>query len=223
MFHENNPFISWSYLQDNRGVFLSQLATQAELSAIAIGIGIAIALPLAVGVRKQRSARAALLGVSELFYTIPSLALFAIVQPIIGYFSLAAAEVALVSYTMLVLVRNVLAGLDGVPPELREAARATGYRPFGSLVRIELPLALPAIFAGLRVASVTAIGLVTVTTFIGMNVLGQSIQMGFQTGFYTQITVPLILSVLLAGLADLAFVLLEKLTVRWRGPARVAG
>lgn len=220
MIEQGNPLISWSYVQQNFGTFLSQLGLQAELTGIAVAVGSAISLPLAVAVRQNRWARSAVLGVSGIFYTIPSLALFALVQPIVGYFSLTSAEIALVSYTLLVLVRNVLAGLDGVPAEVREAARASGYRPFGSLLKVELPLALPAIFAGLRIATVTVVGLVTVTTFIGMNVLGQSIVMGFQNDFNTPIVVALILSVLLAGAADLAILMTERLTVRWPSPRR---
>lgn len=220
MINQGNPLISWSYVQQNFGVFMTQLGTQAELTGIAIVVGSAISLPLAVAVRHNRWARSAVLGVSGIFYTIPSLALFALVQPIVGYFSLTSAEIALVSYTLLVLVRNVLTGLDGVPTEVREAARASGYHPLGSLLKVELPLALPAIFAGLRVATVTVVGLVTVTTFIGMNVLGQSIVMGFQNDFNTPIVVALILSVLLAGAADLALLVTERLTVRWPPPRR---
>lgn len=218
MIDQGNPLISWSYVQQNMGVFLTQLAMQAELTGIAVAVGSAISLPLAIAVRENRRARSAVLGVAGTFYTIPSLALFALVQPIVGYFSLTSAEIALVSYTLLVLLRNILAGLDGVPAEVREAARASGYRALGSLLKVEIPLALPAIFAGLRVATVTVVGLVTVTTFIGMNVLGQSIVMGFQNDFNTPIVVALVLSVLLAGAADLALLITERLTVRWARP-----
>lgn len=218
MIDQGNPLISWSYVHENAGVFLSQLALQSELTVIAVAVGSAISLPLALAVRRRRRARSLVIGVTGALYTIPSLALFALVQPLVGYFSLTSAEVALVSYTLLILVRNVLTGLDGVPEDVREAARASGYRPFASLLRVELPLALPAVFAGLRIATVTVVGLVTVTTFIGMDVLGQSIQTGFEQAFYTPIVVALILSVLLAAAFDLLIVLAERLSVTWARP-----
>lgn len=218
----SDPLISWSYVRENSSIFLTQLGVQARLTAIAVAIGFVLALPLAVAVRNHRRGRALVTGIAGVFYTIPSLALFALVQPVVGYFSTASAEVALVSYTLLILLRNILTGLDQVPDAVREAARASGYRPLGALVRVELPLALPAIFAGLRVATVTVVGLVTVTTFIGQDVLGQSITQGFQNDFYTPIVVGLVLSVLLASAADLVLVGAERVVVRW-GPPRRGG
>lgn len=219
---DNALSIFGSYVAENSSTFLAQLGLQAELSVIAVAVGLALSLPLAIAVRRRRAARALTLGIAGTFYTIPSLALFAIVQPILGFFSTTSAEVALVSYTLLVLIRNILAGLDGVADDVREAALAMGYRPLGSLLRVELPLALPAIFAGLRIATVTVIGLVTVTTFIGENVLGQSIELGFEQSFDTPIIVALVLSVLLAGVADLLIVLAERVVVRWAPSGRFA-
>lgn len=216
----SDPLISWSYVRENSSIFLTQLGVQARLTAIAVAIGFVLALPLAVAVRNHRRGRALATGIAGVFYTIPSLALFALVQPVVGYFSTASAEVALVSYTLLILLRNILTGLDQVPDAVSEAARASGYRPLGALVRVELPLALPAIFAGLRVATVTVVGLVTVTTFIGQDVLGQSITQGFQNDFYTPIVVGLVLSVLLASAADLVLVGAERVVVRWGRPRR---
>ncbi len=216
----SGPLISWSYVTQNGGTFLSELGGQVRLTVIAVAIGLLISLPVALAVRNRRAARAAVTTVAGIFYTIPSLALFAIIQPILGYFSTTSAECALVSYTLLILIRNILAGLDGVDADVREAARASGYRPLAALVRIELPLALPAIFAGLRVATVTVVGLVTVTTFIGQNVLGQSITQGFENDFTTPIVVALVLSVALAAVGDLLLVLTERLVVRWAPPTR---
>lgn len=218
-----NPLISWSYVQQNAGLFASQVANQAELTVIAVAIGVAIALPLALVVRRRRRWRAVVTGIAGIFYTIPSLALFALVQPVVGYFSTPSAEVALVSYTLLILLRNILAGLDQVDPAVLEAARAAGFRPAGSLVRVELPLALPAVFAGLRVATVTVVGLVTVTTFIGQDVLGQSITQGFQNDFYTPIVVGLVLSVVLAAVGDLLLVAGQRLVIRWDRTASAPG
>ncbi len=137
------------------------------------------------------------------------------IRPFTGFFSITTGEVALVSYTLLILIRNTVAGLDAVPEEVREAARAVGYSPLAELVRVDLPLALPSVFAGLRVATVTAVGLVNVTAFIGLGGLGQLIITGFQESFNTPIVVALVLSIVLAGLGDLLFVVAERVVVRW--------
>ena len=114
------------------------------------------------------------------------------------------AEFALVGYTLLILIWNTLAGLDAVPDDAREAAGAMGYTPGRRSGEVELPLALPYIFAGLRVATSTVIGLVTVTALIGLGGLGQLITYGFNADYYTPIIVGLVLSVVLAAVADLA-------------------
>ncbi|MCU1495134.1 MAG: binding-protein-dependent transport system inner rane component [Acidimicrobiaceae bacterium] len=216
----SNPLLQWSYVTQNIGTILSALARQAELTVIAVVLGFAISLPLGVLVWRYAKARPAVLGFAGVLYTIPSLALFALVQPIVGYFSTTAAEIPLVSYTLLILVRNILAGLDGVPDDVREAARAMGYAPLAQLLRVDLPLALPSIFAGLRVATVTVVGLVTITTFIGQNVLGQLITQGFEQTYNSPIVVALVLSIALASVGDLLFVGLERVTVRWGRSSR---
>ena len=162
-------------------------------------------------------------GVASALYIIPSLALFAILGPITGYVaSYPTAEVALVGYTLLILIWNTVAGLDAVPADAREAATAMGYSPRAALVRVELPLALPYVFAGLRVASATVIGLVTVTALIGLGGLGQQITYGFNIGFYTPIIVGLVLSVVLAALCDLLLVGVQRLVVPWSRSGRRA-
>lgn len=151
------------------------------------------------------------------------MALFAILGPITGYVaSYPTAEIALVGYTLLILIWNTVAGLDAVPADAREAATAMGYSSTAALVRVDLPLALPYVFAGLRVAAATVIGLVTVTALIGLGGLGQQITYGFNIGFYTPIIVGLVLSVLLAALCDLLLVGLQRLVVPWSRSARRA-
>jgi osmoprotectant transport system permease protein len=126
------------------------------------------------------------------------------------------AEVALIGYTLLILIRNILTGLDAATDEVREAATAMGYTPAGAMIRVYLPLALPALFAGLRVATVTVVGLVTITAFIEWGGLGQLIINGFSDNFfYTPIVVGLVLSMALAAIGDATFALLERFIVRW--------
>jgi osmoprotectant transport system permease protein len=208
--------VKWSWVNDNRGYILSALGQHVELTLIAVAVGFVIAMPLAVAAWKVRALRPPLVTTSGLLYVVPSVALFGLLQPITGYFSITTAEVALVSYTLLILLRNTLAGLDAVPDEVRDAARGMGFSATRQLVRVDFPLALPSVFAGLRVATVTVIGLVTVTAFIGQGGLGQLIIQGFtQNGFHTPIVVGLVLSVVLAGVADALLVLVERLTLPW--------
>jgi osmoprotectant transport system permease protein len=211
-----DPLVRWDWITGNRGVIYAALWQHIELTVIAVVVGFAIALPLAVASWKVPRLRSKLVVFTGALYVIPSIALFAIIRPITGYFSITTAEVALVSYTLLILLRNTLAGLDAVPESVREAARGMGYTSWRELVRVDLPLALPSMFAGLRVATVTTVGLVTVTAFIGLGGLGQLIIQGFsENGFHTPIVVGLVLSIVLAAVADALIVGLQRLTVPW--------
>jgi osmoprotectant transport system permease protein len=129
------------------------------------------------------------------------------------------AEIPLIGYNVLILVRNVLVGLDSVPTDVLDAADGMGYRPFARLIRVELPLALPAILAGLRVATVSTIGLVTITAVIGVGGLGQLILRGLIESFHTPLVVATVLSIALALFADLVLAGAQRLAVPWARPA----
>jgi osmoprotectant transport system permease protein len=219
------PFFRWGYVTGNWGTISADLVQHIELTLIAVGIGLAISLPLALLAWRFRVVRPPVFGLASTLYIIPSLALFAILGPITGYVaSYPTAEFALVGYTLLILIWNTVAGLDAVPNDAREAARAMGYSSGAALIRVDLPLALPYIFAGLRVATSTVIGLVTVTALIGLGGLGQLITYGFSAAYNTPIIVGLVLSVALAAVADLLLVVLQRLTVPWtRSGRRVRG
>ncbi len=208
-------FIDWAWIGENGAVIRAALLQHLELSALAVLGGLALSLPLSLLAWRHRATRVAVLGATGLLYTIPSIALFVLIQPLTGYFSLLTAEVALIGYTLLILVRNLLTGFDQVTEEVQEAARALGYTPLAQLVKVYLPLALPALFAGLRVATVTVIGLVTITAFVGWGGLGILIVNGFPNSFATPIWVGLVLSIALAALADASIVGLERICVRW--------
>jgi osmoprotectant transport system permease protein len=213
-----NPFFRWSYVTGNWGQIWADLVQHVELSLIAVAIGTAISIPLAVFAWRYRIVRAPVFGVASALYIIPSLALFAILGPITGFVppgSYKTAEFALVGYTLLILIWNTVAGLDAVPADTREAATAMGYSQTAALLRVDLPLALPFIFAGLRVATATVIGLVTVTALIGLGGLGQQITYGFNIGYNTPIIVGLVLSIALAAVADLFLVGAQRLLVPW--------
>ncbi len=218
-----NPFFRWSYVTSQWDQIQGDLVQHIELSLIAIAIGTAISIPLAVLAWRSRIIRSPVFAVASALYIIPSLALFAILGPITGFVaSYTTAEIALVGYTLLILIWNTVAGLESVPADAREAATALGYSRMAALVRVDLPLALPYIFAGLRVATATVIGLVTVTALIGLGGLGQQITYGFNIAYNTPIIVGLVLSVALAAAADLLLVGIERVVVPWTRTRRRA-
>jgi osmoprotectant transport system permease protein len=218
-----NPFFRWSYVTSQWSQIQGDLVQHIKLSLIAVALGTLISIPLAVLAWRYRIVRAPVFGVSSALYIIPSLALFAILGPITGFVaSYKTAEIALIGYTLLILIWNTVAGLNAVPADAREAAVGLGYSPTTSLLRVDLPLALPYIFAGLRVATATVIGLVTVTALIGLGGLGQQITYGFNIDYNTPIIVGLVFSILLAAVADLLLVGAEYLATPWARTGRRA-
>jgi osmoprotectant transport system permease protein len=209
------PWIRWNWVGDHVDLILGALAQHVELTVIAVGVGLLVAIPIGVLAWRYRGSRAPVLGLAGALYTVPSLALFALLVPWTGL-TVLTAEIGLVSYTLLILVRNIVVGLDGVPAEVRDAALGMGYRPLRQLLRVELPLALPVIIAGLRIATVTTIGLITITALIGEGGLGQLLYDGLQRDFRTPLVVGSVLSVALAVVADLSLALVQRLLTPWR-------
>jgi osmoprotectant transport system permease protein len=213
-----DPWVNWDWLSTHIPYVLGALQAHITLTLVAVAGGVVIALPLGVLAHRWSPFRLPVLTVFGAFYTIPSLALFAALVPYTGL-SGTSAEIPLIGYNVLILVRNVLVGLDSVPPEVLDAADGMGYRPLARLVRVELPLALPAILAGLRVASVSTIGLVTITAVIGVGGLGQLILRGLVESFHTPLVVATVLSIALALLADLILAGAQRLAIPWARPA----
>lgn len=209
-----DPWVRWDWVRDNGDDILAATRQHVELTLLAVVLGLLIAFPLGLAARRWRRTSGPILGFTGVLFTIPSLALFALLVPFTGL-SRTTAEVGLVGYTLLILVRNILAGLDGVPDDVREAAQGMGFRPVGQLVRVELPLALPAIVAGIRIATVTTIGLVTVTGLIGQGGLGTLIIEGINRDFRTPLVVGSVGSVALAVLADVALAGAARLLAPW--------
>lgn len=208
--------MDWAWLGRNLDDLALRTLDHVVMTVLAIAIGSAISFGLALWIRRRRSLHGPILAVSGTLYAIPSLALFAILIPFTGPQSLLAAEIALVSYTILILVRNFLAGFDGVPPDVVEAADGMGYTPAQRLWRVELPIALPVIVAGMRIATVTVIGLVTVTALIGLGGLGYVIiELGYRRFNLTATIAGTIGAILLAVLADRGFVLLQRVLTPW--------
>jgi osmoprotectant transport system permease protein len=211
---ENRTFC-WGWFEDNwSDIFQPALLEHIKLTVIAVGVGFAIAFVAALIAHRQGWFEGPFTVVSGILYTIPSLALFQLLVPITGL-SVTTAEIALVSYTLLILFRNILTGLRGVPEEVREAARGMGLSHRQILWRVELPLATPAIVAGLRVAVVTVISLATVAAFIVDEGLGTPIFNSIASPFNTAFIAAGGLAVLLALAADALLVGVQRLITPW--------
>lgn len=209
------PLFRLDWVVDNLDMLVQRTAEHVALTAIGVVAGVLIAAPLTVLMHRRRRLIGPVLGTAGILYAIPSLALFGLLIPVTGI-GLLTAEIALVSYTLLILLRNGLAGLDGVAPDIVEAADGLGHTRVQRLWRVELPLALPVILAGVRIATVTTIGLVAVTALIGQGGLGfVIITIGINRVFPTAILVGVGLSVLLALAADRGLVVVERRLTPW--------
>ena len=211
---ENRTFCT-DWVRENWGPVLQPaLVEHIELTLIAVGIGFAISLAAALAAHRLRFVEAPFALASAVIYTIPSLALFQLLVPFTGL-SVTTVEVALVGYTLLILFRNILAGLRSAPPEVLEAARGMGLTPTQTLLRVELPLALPAIVAGLRIAVVSTIALATVAAFVVSEGLGRPILSALPLNFKTEIIAAGALAVGLAIFADTLLVVAQRLLTPW--------
>ena len=209
------PLFEPSWVLENADRVWEATLQHVYLTGMAVGAGLAIALVLSVVALRWRSTYGPIVAAGAVLYTVPSLALFAFLIPFVDRTT--NAVIALTTYTILILVRNIVTAVDGVPREVVEAADGMGYRPVRRFVEIELPLALPVILAGVRVATVTVIGLVTVAALLGRGGLGQLILTGFRipTTFPTMIVVGVVGSVVLAVAADLALLATERVLTPW--------
>jgi osmoprotectant transport system permease protein len=191
------------------------LVQHIELAAIAVGIGFVLAFALALVGFRFRLLDPPIGIVSDFLYTIPSLALFQILVPFTGI-SLLTVEVALVSYTLLILYRNMIEGLHAVPVEIVDAARGSGFTRGQTFRRVELPLALPAILTGLRIATVSTISIATIAPFVVAKGLGQPIYAALAEDiFKTEIFTAGGMVIALALLADGLLVLLQRGLTPW--------
>jgi osmoprotectant transport system permease protein len=211
-----NPWFSWNYVRENGDTIVEALKTHGALTAQAVGLAVLVALPLAVIAYWFRPLTGPILALSGILYTIPSLALLAFIAPVVGTTGTTSVLIALVMYALLVIIRNTLAGLDQVPAEVRDAAQGMGYGRFGRLVNVELPLALPGIITGLRLATVSTVALVTVGALIGQGGLGELILGGFRNNFYrAEIVTGTVLCIGLALVLDLILAGVGRLLTPW--------
>jgi osmoprotectant transport system permease protein len=204
----------WDWISRNTDLIWSSLREHVILTVLALLIGLAVSLPLGVLASRKRWIYPPALAVTGVLYTIPSLAAYSFLLPYTGL-SRTTALIPLASFTLLILLRNVVEGLDAVPADVKDAADGMGYSSMRRLVRIELPLALPTIMAGIRIATVTVIGLAAVAGLLAIPSLGNLINIGQNRPVRTAVTVGIALSVALAVTADLLLALLQRVLSPW--------
>jgi osmoprotectant transport system permease protein len=213
--------IDWAWIADHLGALAFRALQHLYLAGIAVAVGFAISFGLAVWAVRRRRAYAPIVGVTGLLYTIPSLALFPFFIPVTGLTDFTA-EIPLVLYSLLIFVRNIAAGLNGVPRDVLEASDGIGYSSRSRFWQVEVPLAIPLIAAGIRLATVSTIGLVTITGVLGdrFGGLGFFIFEGYRHSFPTEIFLGGLASIVLAVGVDGVLVLVQRRLTPWeRRPA----
>jgi osmoprotectant transport system permease protein len=213
-----NEWICGQYLTDRGTEIVDATVEHVWITVVSVLLGVVIAFPLALLARRYVRLESTILGVSTGIYTIPSLALFPLLVPFTGL-SPTTVVIGLALYALTVLVRAMLEGLHAVPEEVRESAVGLGYGAGRLLFRVELPLALPVIMAGLRVATVSTVALTTVGSLVAYGGLGNLIRDGVNTNFRAELLTAAVLCVVLAILLDVLIVLAQRLLTPWtRGP-----
>lgn len=209
-----NEWICGQYLTDRRDEIVDATVEHLTITIAAIVLGILVAFPLALLARRLPRLESLVLGVSTGIYTIPSLALLPLLVPFTGL-SRTTVVIGLALYALTVLVRAILEGLRSVPDEVRESAVGLGYGAGRLLLRVELPLALPVIMAGVRVATVSTVALTTVGSLVAYGGLGNLIKDGVSTNFRAELFTASVLCVALAVLLDIVLVLAQRLLTPW--------
>lgn len=216
--------LDWDWVNRNRGYIGGLTAQHALLAVVPVLAALVISLPLGFLVFRTGKAANAILAFLGVVYSIPSLALFVALPLVLGTGILDPINiaVALAIYSVALLVRSVVDGLRSVPFAVKQSASAVGYGWFRRLVRVELPLAMPVIFAGLRVVTVSNIALVSVAVVVGSGALGKLFDIGFSRNFYTPIVVGLVLTLVLALIADAIILVIQRGTLPWARGRRAA-
>ncbi len=216
---QRNDWVCGEYLTTRADTIVDATVQHLVLTGVSVAVGFVLALPLGVLAFRSRQARSIVLGTATALYTIPSLAMFSLLLPVTGL-SATTVVVGLVLYSLTILVRNVLAGLLAVPDEVVESARGMGFSPLSLLLRVQLPLALPTLFAGLRVATVSTVALATVGAILGNGGLGNLIYSGLRTQFQAEVLTATVLVVALAVAADLLLLGLQRAVTPWQRAVR---
>ncbi|MEU5220196.1 ABC transporter permease [Streptomyces sp. NPDC020807] len=209
-----NDWICGEYLRTRSEELADATLQHVGITVASVLLALLVAVPLALLVRARPRFKGPVLGLTTLLYTVPSLAMFSLLLPVFGL-SAALVVTGLVLYALTILVRNTLAGLEAVPAETREAARGMGYGTWRLLWEVELPLALPVLMAGVRMATVSTIALTTIGSVVGRGGLGNLIEDALPTFFKAQVLAASVLCVLLAVVADLLLLGLQRLLTPW--------
>jgi osmoprotectant transport system permease protein len=206
-----------TWIGDNLSLIWDQLSEHVYLAILPVILGLIIAIPLGYVATRFSWLANPLIALGGVLYSLPSIALFIVLPVILGTRVLDRINIiiALTIYAVSLLIRNVIDGLRSVPPDVRQAAIAVGYGPARRLLTIDLPIAVPVIFAGLRVVTVANISMVSVGAVIGIGGLGELFTLGFSKDFLTPVVVGVVLSLLLALLADLLIVTLQRVLTPW--------
>ncbi|GAA1089434.1 MULTISPECIES: ABC transporter permease [Streptomyces violaceusniger group] len=215
----SNEWICGEYVRTRGQELTDATLEHVGITLASVAIGLLVAFPLALLARRWRSVAGPVLGLTTILYTVPSLAMFSLLLPVFGV-SAAVVVTGLVLYSLTILVRNIMAGLASVPEEAREAARGMGYGPLRLLFGVELPLALPALMAGLRITTVSTVSLTTVGAIIGYGGLGNLIYEGMRSFFKAEVLTASVLCVALAVVADLLLLGLQRLLTPWARKSR---
>ncbi len=213
---DSGPLIRWSWITDHGDLILSNLVQHLVLTFVTVAIGFVLSMLLAVVALRFRFTFAPINAVTGIMYAVPSIALFVLLTPLTGLTTLTA-EIALISYTLQILTRSIVAGIDGVPPAVRESATGMGYTDRQRLWHVELPLALPVILSGVRIATVTTVGLLPVAGLLGSDQggLGELIFDGLTRFFNTPLLVGAVLVVAVAVACDLLLVGVQQVLTPW--------
>ncbi|MFP4513997.1 MAG: ABC transporter permease [Acidimicrobiales bacterium] len=209
-----DQLVSWDWISQRYDEIWDATVSHLWLTVFAVGVGFVISVVLSAAALRWRRTYAPIAWVTGFLYTIPSLALFAFLVPLFGL-GFVPAQVALVSYTLLILIRNIVAGVDGVPAAVKEAADGMGYGALRRFFAVDLRLATPTIIAGIRIAMVTVVGLVTITALIGEGGYGVFILDGLRRTFPTPVMLGITLSVVLAVSIDVVLILVERMLTPW--------
>ena len=212
--YNGDTLIDWSWVDDHTAEIRQRVIEHLQLVGWSLLWGLVLAIPLALLAHRFHWLRGPALSVTGILYTIPSIAAFSLLLPYTGL-AQTTAIVPLTAYTLLILVRNVLAGLDAVPGDVLEAAEGMGYSDTRRLFAVELPLAVPSIMAGLRIAAVTLIGLVPIAALVGQGGLGTFMLDGFNRDFQTPLTVGTVLVVIIAVTVDGLLLAVQRLVTPW--------
>ncbi|MBL1114720.1 ABC transporter permease [Streptomyces sp. 110] len=215
----SNEWICGEYVRTRGQELTDATLEHVGITLASVAIGLLVAFPLALLARRWRPVAGPVLGLTTILYTVPSLAMFSLLLPVFGV-SAAVVVTGLVLYSLTILVRNIMAGLASVPEEAREAARGMGYGPLRLLFGVELPLALPALMAGLRITTVSTVSLTTVGAIIGYGGLGNLIYEGMRSFFKAEVLTASVLCVALAVVADLLLLGLQRLLTPWARKSR---